>query len=82
MIRHEFRTNNRADPYLPVGNRSAAKNKSKQRVAHSESNKENRSGICMGYHRSSSRGRQYWREERISFEGETQREYPYKSKHT
>lgn len=47
MIRHEYRQSHRAEPYLNVGNRSAAKNKSKQRVEHSESNKENRSGISL-----------------------------------
>ena len=45
MIRHEFRPTSRADPHLALGNRSAGKNKSKGRIEHSESNKENRSGI-------------------------------------
>ena len=73
MIRHEYRQNNRAEPYLLVGNRSAAKNKSKQRVDHSESNKENRAGISLGYDRSPREG-QHWREEIVSFKGEIQGE--------
>lgn len=81
MIRHEFRPSNRADPHPAAGNRSAGKNKSRGRFEHSESNKENRSGICLNYDRSSSRERKYGREEIVNFQGETQRKYPYQSKH-